>query len=648
MRRFIALCIHVLSFLSFVYAQSDQFVLFPYFSGGPDEPVDMQNGFGNTTEIPAACASALNSTIHCNERIRGFASENVYMSLNGTDEEICSDQCTSSLVHYHQIVSQSCQGINVFNGAPNTWMGDVMWAWVNSTCTYHTTGEPCPDWLIRNIEAHAGDVERFEDLPTDVLCSGCMVNFWIAKQRSPYSNYDEENAETWAEIQTKCGISHPTAVPEPAFANPVLDSIPGTTEPLECLSGTTYAVQSGDTCLSIAAAKSVGSGALRVLNAILPDCSNLMAGAQICLPRPCQTYEVQYNETCATIAMERGLNDQLLIAWNPTINADCSNPDLPGSIICVSSPYETYEPSTIPGAIPTQTSPYATETVAPPGLTGPGTTLHCGKWVQVQEGDTCFALSLANGIELSLFMSINPAINAECDNLLRDLFYCVRPTESWSYDTTGTISSGVPSPTALPPPGPTPSGTTSQCARWHLVVSGDSCYLITQSFGISQADFTAWNPSVGQDCLIMTDFYYCVQGLPFATATSAAPTTTAPPPAPTCTQTYAVVSGDYCYKIWTDHGLTEAQFRGYNPGLDCDALAIGQVLCVGMSGAATTSVSAPTVTPGACLASYTVVAGDYCWKIWTDHGIGEADLRGWNPGLDCDALWVGQVLCVSK
>lgn len=142
MHRITSLCF--LSLASLAHAQSQQFVLFPYFSGEPDEPIDMQNGIGNVTDIPPACASALNSTIHCNERIRGFASQQVYMSLNGTDDEICSEQCLSSLVHYHQIVSQECQGINVFGGAPNTWMGDVMWSWVNSTCTYHTTGEPCP------------------------------------------------------------------------------------------------------------------------------------------------------------------------------------------------------------------------------------------------------------------------------------------------------------------------------------------------------------------------------------------------------------------------------------------------------------------------------------------------------------------------
>ncbi len=49
----------------------------------------------------------------------------------------------------------------------------------------------------------------------------------------------------------------------------------------------------------------------------------------------------------------------------------------------------------------------------------------------------------------------------------------------------------------------------------------------------------------------------------------------------TCLKTYTVVSGDYCYLIWNEFGITEAQLRSWNPTLDsaCD-LAIGQVLCI--------------------------------------------------------------------
>jgi len=108
----------------------------------------------------------------------------------------------------------------------------------------------------------------------------------------------------------------------------------------------------------------------------------------------------------------------------------------------------------------------------------------------------------------------------------------------------------------------------------------------------------------------------------------------------TCTETYTVVSGDYCYKIWTEFGITQAELQSWNPSLDsaCD-LSIGQVLCVAEGSS----------SGGTCKQTYTVVSGDYCYEIWTKYGITQAQLMSWNPSLDsaCD-LSIGQVLCVSE
>ena len=48
-----------------------------------------------------------------------------------------------------------------------------------------------------------------------------------------------------------------------------------------------------------------------------------------------------------------------------------------------------------------------------------------------------------------------------------------------------------------------------------------------------------------------------------------------------CKQHYTVVSGDFCFAIWTKFGLTESKFRSLNPSLDsaCDIFP-GQSLCV--------------------------------------------------------------------
>jgi LysM repeat protein len=96
---------------------------------------------------------------------------------------------------------------------------------------------------------------------------------------------------------------------------------------------------------------------------------------------------------------------------------------------------------------------------------------------------------------------------------------------------------------------------------------------------------------------------------------------------------YTVVSGDYCYAIGARYSISVAQLQSYNPGLNCNNLQIGQVLCVGASS------SCPT---------YTVKSGDYCYAIGQAYGISVAQLQSDNPGLNCNNLQIGQVLCVGS
>jgi len=58
------------------------------------------------------------------------------------------------------------------------------------------------------------------------------------------------------------------------------------------------------------------------------------------------------------------------------------------------------------------------------------------------------------------------------------------------------------------------------------------------------------------------------------------PSVLPPPPSSGCTQTYTVVSGDYCDKIRLAFGITLAQLQAFNPTMNCATLQPGQVLCV--------------------------------------------------------------------
>jgi chitinase len=150
----------------------------------------------------------------------------------------------------------------------------------------------------------------------------------------------------------------------------------------------------------------------------------------------------------------------------------------------------------------------------------------------------------------------------------------------------------------------------------------------------------------------------CTVSSTTTTSTSSSPTIT---PTPPCTEVYQVVSGDYCYLIWTEFNITKAQLYAWNPTLDanCD-LQVGQILCVAesttvsssittVSASTTASSASATATSNTCTETYTVVNGDYCYAIETKFGITEAQLYAFNPTLDsnCD-LSIGQVLCVSE
>lgn len=425
-----------------------------------------------------------------------------------------------------------------------------------------------------------------------------------------------------------------------------------------CLSGKTYTTKPGDTCHSIALAESVAEDTLASINDLTAGCTRLTleddTTFDLCLPQTCETIQAGASDDCWTISAQHNISVSQFIAYNPAINGDCTNLRSNGTVVCVSSPDGSYIPVPLPGSNSSWAlGEYADNVVPAPGNTPFGTTDNCGAYYQVQVADTCNRVSLAAKVSVPLFQDINPSIDADCTNLIPELWYCVHPTYDWNVTFDGGTT---PSSTTLPPPGPTPTGTTGECYKWHVIVPNDSCALLQNTLGVTMAQLIAWNPNLKADCSnLILDDAYCVQGPPLPQTSATTAITTTPKPtssstatrtssaagptttssAPTCAQTYAVQSGDWCAKIWEQFGLSEAAFRALNPALDaaCD-IDVGQVLCV--------------AAPSACKKTYTVVSGDWCAKIWEQFGLSEAAFRALNPGLDegC-VIEVGQRLCVG-
>ncbi len=217
---------------------------------------------------------------------------------------------------------------------------------------------------------------------------------------------------------------------------PACRTLPGTlngSTQKTCLSGNNYTVSPGDTCHSIALSKSMSESSISALNNLLADCSQLEINATIdlCLPETCNTYTASDYDNCWNISLSNNITFPQFLSYNPAISRDCANLHDTGSVVCISSPDGTYTPIVLPGSNSSKTGVYADSIVSPPGPTPFGTTPKCGQYYLVQIADICSRISLTAHVPVDLFQAINPSINADCTNLIPDLWYCIHPTLDW-------------------------------------------------------------------------------------------------------------------------------------------------------------------------------------------------------------------------
>ncbi|KAL2116055.1 hypothetical protein VTJ04DRAFT_10310 [Mycothermus thermophilus] len=220
--------------------------------------------------------------------------------------------------------------------------------------------------------------------------------------------------------------------------------------------------------------------------------------------------------------------------------------------------------------------------------------------------------------------------------------------------------------------------------------AGDTCASIAEFWGITEAEFIAWNPSVGAGCSagVVPGLEYCIEWIgPITTTTSSSSSTstttttarttsttsTSAGPSPTqdglistCTKFHKVVSGDTCQKIVDKYGTFSLRdFYTWNPavGTECSYLMLDYYVCVGIPGTPTTrpttSTSSTITTTSVptqsgitrdCTTFYQVVSGDTCQKIVDKYGTFTlSNFYSWNPavGSDCSGLQPGVYVCVG-
>ena len=164
----------------------------------------------------------------------------------------------------------------------------------------------------------------------------------------------------------------------------------------------------------------------------------------------------------------------------------------------------------------------------------------------------------------------------------------------------------------------------------YVVDGSEGCFDIAQDHNIPLDELYSLNPNV--DSVDCTNIY---PGEVLCVAPRASGP--APPVDMDCTRNYTIVIGDTCTSIAAKNSLTNIQLTQLNgDGFSCDTLIAGQSIC-----SFNPSLSI-------CPDLVKVAVNDTCFSLAQSVELGLEEWEGLNPGIDCDALLPGSVVCSAE
>ncbi|KAK3946802.1 hypothetical protein QBC32DRAFT_248799 [Pseudoneurospora amorphoporcata] len=590
--------------------------------------------------LSSGCLTALNTTVAaCPAFLASVSVDNPRLNTDQLSA-LCTTACRTGLTSVRSTIAAACKAaadtIELPDGVvyPATLVVDRFLYTYDLSCRKDTSsGRYCDElffsWLASGNATTAG-----------ANCSDCSLGVVQIQLNSPFG-YDDDFALGFKSATASCSSAGYTFTTPATYA--VKTNLPNATEDVSTPScSKPYVAVAGDSCDAIALAKGVSTYSIVRAGGLLPDCSNLQAGASLCLPSPCTLYRVQEGDTCASIAASRtGLTGISLLAWNPNISPICSNiADLVGTLICVTPPGGTTSDVTITAAPPATTTPATA--VPRPTNAHPNSTARCASWYYVQDGDYCQSISIRQNIALPDFYFLNPGIDANCTNLWLDTSYCVKAvgdintysgypystsaiyslTSSAYVTTTTNVTTTAPSVTpivALPlAPGtkagcdayveykaPDPYRDQSESEDVRLVTEHmNSCDFASSAYPVSLDDFLSWNPSLASisPCYLQPGYSYCAFDktsyiVPIPASLCVNITTAYPGTVSTCSCFTTVMGYDAnyttCADVAADANIKTSDLTAWNPwmGSNCDkGLFAGltgtqeRAVCIGVRG----------------------------------------------------------------
>ncbi|KNZ69794.1 peptidoglycan-binding lysin domain-containing protein [Thermincola ferriacetica] len=160
----------------------------------------------------------------------------------------------------------------------------------------------------------------------------------------------------------------------------------------------------------------------------------------------------------------------------------------------------------------------------------------------------------------------------------------------------------------------------------YIIKAGDTYYSIALRYNTSVPALIAANPGVNPNFLQIGQTI-CVPVRPQV------------PPCPGGNY-YTIKPGDTFYSIARRYNISLDDLLAANPGVDPDRLLVGQVICIPVA-------VPPTECPDGTR-PYKIRRGDTFYSIAVRFGISLDALLAANPGVDPDALRVGEQICVPR
>ncbi|KAK0543515.1 hypothetical protein OC846_005779 [Tilletia horrida] len=642
-----------------------------------------------------ACANALTANITGCAATVSYFGIGLYNDTT-TLSTVCTSTCASALAAYRSKVASACSGYHYPGG--NNLTSKATYAADATILNYNLQCLKDP-----NTNVYCAIQDQHPPAATCSVCGLAELNTTLSNPVGYNVNlanllYQQLAGPCSGSTYAKYNVSNPPGAAGSSSNSSNSPSGPLGPSQLCALTGRNITFNTGAKCDAIAALFSISYFDVLNSNQNLSSSNCQVAtGQTLCLLQACSaTYVIKANDTCATIAgnvtTNPAPNVQQLISFNPELGTSCEQvSNLVGTRICLSPnggwPSVTSSPYSLPSASPTAKAPV-------PSPVAPNTTTNCGKYYLVGSGDMCYNVTLANGVSLQDFYTMNPMLNTtSCNNLYLGYYYCVAPypplggspvvsvygnmttnSSSLSYGTnsslppyTGGPDVSIPNPLSpglTPPSNLAPGSLRIYCLYYAVPASGSTCTSLGYAFNATAADISRWNPKANCNATLPTTYSYCVAGPPanFSVPAVAPPSNVAKEANQTaCAAYYTVGKNDTCSSVPAQWGISQTLFYQLNPGLNsqCTNFYLGEAYCVqpasNFAPPSTPSGGAPSnLAPGTpsanCTKYYTVQSNDNCGSICSAFQITQSMFTQYNPEINsgCTNLQGGLAYCVAS